>query len=107
MDEKQNENINSKVDIWTRLVFILRYIFFGFLIWSYYSTVFRIGSEGGIGGGIGIIALVMFLIFKGGINPIKINNSEFGKYTDIIGILISLIFVFSCLVPLFGIGFHK
>ena len=101
------EKINKKSSAVEKIIFIIRYIFFGFLSWSYYSVIFTITRKGTIGGIIGFVALVMFLIFKDGINPIKMNNNEFGKYTDAIGILISLIFVFSCLVPLFGLGFYK
>lgn len=101
------EKIDKKPSTFDRTVFILRYIFFGFLIWSYYSTIFTISRKGTIGVIIGVGALVMFLIFNKGINPVNLNHKEFGKYTDIIGILISIIFTLCCLVPLFGVGFYK
>ncbi|MBZ9626190.1 hypothetical protein G9F71_025635 [Clostridium sp. FP2] len=101
------EKINKKSSAVDKAAFIIRYIFFGFLIWSYYSAILTIGRKGAIGVVIGFIALAMFFIFKEGINPIKMNHKEFGKYTDIIGILISIIFMLCCLAPLLGIGFYK
>ncbi|MBZ9637426.1 hypothetical protein [Clostridium sp. FP1] len=101
------EKINKKSSAFDKTAFIIRYIFFGFLIWSYYSSILTIGRKGAIGVVIGLIALAMFFIFKEGINPIKMNQKEFGKYTDIIGILISILFMLCCLAPLFGIGFYK
>ena len=90
-----------------RAIFIIRYMFFGFLVWSYYSTIFTIFRKGLIGIIIGFIALGMFFVFNDVINPIKMNHNEFGKYTNKIGILISIIFMACCLVPLFGIGLYK
>ena len=101
------EKIQKNVSIVDRAIFIMRYMFFGFLVWSYYSTIFTIFRKGLIGIIIGWIALAMFFVFNDVINPIKMNHNEFGKYTNKIGALISIIFMACCLVPLFGIGILK
>lgn len=101
------EKVNKKSSALDKIAFIIRYIFFGFLVWAYYSTIFTIVRKGTIGVIIGVIAFAMFFIFNKSINPIKVNHKEFGKYTDSIGILISTIFLLCCLAPLFGVGFYK
>ncbi len=98
------EKIQKNVRTIDRAIFIIRYMFFGFLVWSYFSTIFTILRKGLIGIIIGFIALGMYFVFIDVINPMKMNHNEFGKYTNKIGTLISIIFMACCLVPLFGIG---
>jgi hypothetical protein len=87
-----------------RIVVILRYIFLGLICWSFCYSIFTIIRKNAVGLIIGLASIIIFVwISSDIIRPGKLNNKEFGKYTNIIVLLIELITIL-CLFLLFGIG---
>jgi len=91
-----------EINISKKIIFVFKYVFFGFLIFSYFSMLYAFAKRGSIGVVISISALIMFYMFKDNIDPRKTSSNEFGKHTDIIGAFISIIFIFLILVPYLG-----
>jgi hypothetical protein len=102
MDEEKNV---KKSIIFRRIVVILRYIFLGLVCWSFCYSIFSIIRKSTVGLIIGLASIIIFVWMSSDIvSPGKLNNKEFGKYTNIIAFLIELITIL-CLFLLFGIGF--
>jgi hypothetical protein len=101
-----NEEKNIKKSItFEKIVFIIRYIFLGLICWSFYYSIISIIRKSTVGIIIGLISIVIFGWMSSDIiSPKKLNNKEFGKYTNILAFLIELITTL-CLFLLFGIGF--
>jgi hypothetical protein len=95
----------KKSIIFRRIVVILRYIFLGLICWSFGYSIYSIIRKGTVGLVIGLASIIIFVCMSSDIiNPGKLNNKEFGKYTNIIAFLIQLMTIL-CLFLLFGIGF--
>ena len=96
------KNIKESITI-RRIVVIFRYIFLGLICWSFFYSIFSIISESTFGLIIGLASIIIFAWMSSDIiSPSKLNNKEFGKYTNIIAYLIQLTTIL-CLFLLFGI----
>ncbi|MEG0671725.1 hypothetical protein [Clostridium sp.] len=87
------KNNDEPVSLYDKIVFILKYVFLGYLIWAYWNTLFSIAKKSLGGTIVAILGLILFQLFKTNIDPRKTNNSEFGEYTDYVGIFISIALV--------------
>jgi hypothetical protein len=88
-----------------RTIVILRYIALGLICWSFFYSIFSITRKSTLGIIIGLISIIIFVwVSSDIISPSKLNNKEFGKYTNIIAAIIQLSTVL-CLALMFGIGF--
>jgi hypothetical protein len=102
--------VNGEKDVkgsiaFKKIVIILRYIFLGLICWSFFYSIFSIIRTSTVGLIVGIASIIIFVWMSSDIiSPGSLNNKEFGKYTNIISLLIELITIL-CLVLLFGIGF--
>ena len=98
------KNIKESITF-KRIVVIFRYIFLGLICWSFFYSIFSIIRENTFGLIIGLASTIIFSWMSSHIiSPSKLNNKEFGKYTNIIAFLIQLITTL-CLIILFGLGF--
>jgi hypothetical protein len=87
-----------------RIIVILRYVFLGLICWSFFYSMFSIIRKSSLGLIIGLASIIIFGWMSSDImKPGKLNNKEFGKYTNVIAFLIQLITILS-LSLLFGIG---
>ncbi len=102
MNNKTNKSMFESLNITNKLYFIGKYIFFGVVTWAYWGTMFSFARKSTSGGIVSFTLLILFFIYREIINPEKTNSNEFGKYTSIIGIAISIIVVsYLC----FNVGF--
>jgi len=98
------KNIKESITF-SRIVVIFRYIFLGLICWSFFYSIFSIIRKSTFGLIIGLASTIIFVWMSSDIiSPGKLNNKEFGKYTNIIALLIQIITTL-CLFLLFGIGF--
>jgi hypothetical protein len=98
------KNVKESI-IFRRIVVIFRYIFLGLICWSFFYSIFPIIRKSTVGLIIGLTSTIIFVWMASDIiSPGKLNNKEFGKFTNIIAFLIQLITTL-CLFLLFGIGF--
>jgi hypothetical protein len=97
------KNVKESITF-NRIEVILRYIFLGLICWSFCYSILTIIRKNTVGLIIGLASIIIFVWISSDImRPGKLNNKEFGKYTNIIVFLIELITIL-CLFLLFGIG---
>ncbi len=98
------KNIKESI-IFRRIVFILRYIFWGLICWSFFYSMSSIARKSTLGLIIGLASTITFVWMSSDIiSPTNLNNKELGQYTNIIAFLIQLTTIL-CLFLLFGIEF--
>lgn len=87
-----------------KIAVIFRYIFLGLICWSFFYSIFSIMRESTFGIIIGLALTIIFVWMSSNIiSPGKLNNKEFGKYTNTMAFLIQLSTTL-LLFLLFGIG---
>lgn len=98
MDDNFRQQISNKTTIGAKAYFITKYIYCGIAFWAYWSTGYSIAKKGKVGLLLGLVMLLMFVLYKDIMIPIKSNKNELGEYTniiaEIIGIITALLFYF-------------
>lgn len=90
MDDKWEQQI-TKTTIGAKAYFIAKYIFCGILFWAYLSTGYAVARKGKVGLFLGLVMLLMFILYKDIMIPIRSNKNELGEYTNIIAEIVGII----------------
>ncbi|PRR82235.1 hypothetical protein [Clostridium vincentii] len=91
MDDNSQKHIYDKTNISTKAHFIVKYIFYGLLFGGYWYIIFEISQKGIVGTLLALAMSIISFFHRDIIDPVKTNKNELGKYTNIIGQVISII----------------
>lgn len=91
MDDNSQKHIYDKTNISTKVYFIIKYIFNGFLFGACSYMIFEISKKGLVGNLLALVMSIILFFHRDIIDPIKTNKNELGKYTNIIAQVISII----------------